>query len=132
MAKPAVPFTGRLVMPLGIAILALFFLALALFSWHEREQRWAAHLASQAELQRLAVTQSQQALKRQALMAAKTIAEDTDTLRLIRRIAKLAERDGLLSPGVIALRAQLAHDMAGYWTVLEEAGANQLHVHLSP
>jgi hypothetical protein len=30
------------------------------------------------------------------------------------------------------LRAQLRDDLSGSWRILEEAGANQLHVHLAP
>ena len=132
MAKPFVPLTGRLVMPFGILALALFFLTLALLSWHQREDRWAAQLAAQAELQRLAVLQSQQALKRQALMAAATLVEDDDTLRLVRRTAELARRDGLDSPLVRIFRARLEQDLSGFWKALQAAGANQLHLHLGP
>ncbi len=132
MAKPVLPLTGRLVMPFGILALALFFVALAMLSWYQREDRWAGQLAAQAELQRLAVLQSQQALKRQALMAAATVSEDDDTLRLIRRTAELVQRDGLHSPLVATFRARLEQDMSGFWTALQSAGANQLHVHLSP
>ncbi|UAW98448.1 PAS domain-containing protein [Halopseudomonas nanhaiensis] len=132
MAKPFVPLTGRLVMPFGILALAMFFLALALSGWHQREDRWAGQLAAQAELQRLAVLQSQQALKRQALMAAATLSEDEDTLRLVRRTAELAQREGLDSPRVATMRAALERDLSGFWNALQSSGANQLHLHLNP
>lgn len=132
MATPSLPLAGRLITPAGIFLLALFFLVLAFTGWQHRESQWTSHLAAQSEIQQLAVAQSQQALKRQALMAASSLAEDPDTLRLIRRIALVAQRDGLDNSDVIQLRAQLQQDLSGFWEALQRAGASQLHIHLSP
>lgn len=122
----------RLLHLAGVLLLGLCFIFLGWSDALKRERLWEQQLSSQSEMQRLAVQQSQQAVRRQALMAAQTLIEDRDTLRLIRRIAVLAARDGLRSKPLAVLRAQLATDLTGSWQVLQAAGANQLHVHLSP
>jgi PAS domain S-box-containing protein len=116
----------------GVILLALFFSFLAWSDRNQRDSLWQQQLHAQSEIQRMAVEQSQQALRRQALMAANSLAQDPDTLRLIRRIAVLNERNGLDDPVLHLLRAQLRDDLSGFWRILEEAGANQLHVHLAP
>lgn len=116
----------------GVILLALFF---AFLAWSDRGQRdtlWQQQLHAQSDIQRMAVEQSQQALQRQALLAANSLAEDPDTLRLIRRIALLHRRNGVDDPVLASLRAQLRDDLSGFWRILEEAGASQLHVHLAP
>ncbi|HDZ58307.1 MAG TPA: PAS domain S-box protein [Pseudomonas xinjiangensis] len=132
MARPSLRGAGRLIIPAAIIALAFFFLILALSGWQQRENQWAQQLAAQAEIQRLAIVQSQQALKRQALMAASTLVGDPDTLRLVRRMALISKRDGMTHPNLLGLRAQLLDDLSGYWSALQQAGANQLHIHLSP
>jgi PAS domain S-box-containing protein len=116
----------------GVILLALFFVFLAWSDRNQRDSLWQQQLHAQSEIQRMAVEQSQQAVRRQALMAANSLAEDPDTLRLIRRIALLKQRNGLDDPVLHRLRAQLRDDLSGSWRILEEAGANQLHVHLAP
>ncbi|GGC94068.1 PAS domain-containing protein [Halopseudomonas salina] len=116
----------------GVILLALFFSFLAWSDRNQRDSLWQQQLHAQSEIQRMAVEQSQQAVRRQALMAANSLTEDPDTLRLIRRIALLKERNGLDDPVLHLLRAQLRNDLSGFWRILEEAGANQLHVHLAP
>jgi PAS domain S-box-containing protein len=123
---------GRLIIPAGTLALALFFLLLASLGLHSREQQWQHRLDTQADIQRLAVVQSQQALKRQAQMAASTLASGPDSRRLIRRIATLADQNGLDDPQLQHLRAQLAADLDGVWDIYRAAGADQLHVHLAP
>ncbi|MFO7704311.1 MAG: PAS domain-containing protein [Halopseudomonas sp.] len=117
---------------LGVMLLALFF---AFLAWSDRNQRdtlWQQQLQAQSDIQRMAVVQSQQALQRQALLAANSLAEDPDNLRLIRRIALLQRRHGVADPLLASLRAQLREALSRSWRRLEEAGANQLHVHLAP
>lgn len=122
----------RLIIPAGTLALALFFLLLAVLGWQAREQQWQQQLSTQADIQRLAVAQSQQALRRHAQMASSTVAGDPDTRRLIRRIATLARQNGLNDPDLHRLRAQLGADLEGVWATYQSAGANQLQVHLSP
>lgn len=116
----------------GVILLALFFAFLAWSGQQQRDILWQEQLLAQSQIQRMAVQQSQQSLRRQALMAAHSLAEDPDTLRLIRRIALLYQRDGPDDPVLISLRAQLRQDLSGFWRILEDAGANQLHIHLAP
>ncbi|QIB50419.1 PAS domain-containing protein [Pseudomonas sp. OIL-1] len=116
----------------GAALLGLLFAFFAWSSQEKRDQSWDAQLATHSQMQRLAVQQSQQSLRRKALMAANSVSADPDTLRLIRRIKVLAERDGLDSQAVITLRAQLESDLRRFWVVLKESGADQLNIHLSP
>lgn len=123
---------GRLIIPAGTFALALVFPLLAVLGWHAREQQWQQQLSTQANMQRQAVLQSQQGLRRQAQMTSSALAGDPDTRRLIRRIATLAQRDGLHSPDLQRLRAQLLADLSGVWQIYQAAGADQLHVHLSP
>lgn len=116
----------------GVILLALFF---AFLAWSDRNQRdilWQQQLQAQSQILRAAVEQSQQTLQRQALMAARSLAEDPDTLRLIRRITELYQRDGLDDPRLIGLRSQLQKALSGPWRILEAAGANQLQIHLAP
>lgn len=123
---------GRFIIPAGTLALALFFLLLAVLGWHAREQQWQQQLGTQAAMQRQAVLQSQQGLRRQAEMTSHALAGDPDTRRLIRRIATLAQRDGLGGPDLQRLRAQLQADLSGVWQIYRSAGADQLHIHLSP
>lgn len=132
MAKSRTVIAGHVILCLGTLALALFFSFLAWWGWQQREQQWQQQLDMHSELQRLAVLQARAGLERQALLAANQVSENPDLLRLVRRIAVLAKRDGLDSDGVVLLRAQLQADLQGVWTVLTASGANQLHIHLAP
>lgn len=116
----------------GVILLALFFAFLAWSDLNQRDDLWQQQMRAQSDIQRIAVEQSQLALQRQALLAAHSLAEDPDTLRLIRRIASLQRSNGIDDPVLASLRAQLHDDLSGFWRILEDAGANQLHVHLAP
>ncbi|QJD59817.1 PAS domain-containing protein [Pseudomonas sp. gcc21] len=122
----------RLLRITGAVLLGLLFAFFAWSSQVKRDRSWETQLATYSQMQRLAVQQSQQSIRRKALMAANSVSADPDTRRLIRRIKVLAERDGLNSPAVITLRAQLESDLRRVWIVLKESGADQLNVHLSP
>lgn len=116
----------------GAILLGFFFLFLACSDQYKRQALWEQQLSNQSELQSLAVEQSQQALRRQALMVAQGLAQDPETLQLIRSISAIVARDGLESPDILPLRSQLARKLTGPWSLLQAAGANQLHIHLSP
>ncbi|PCD00517.1 PAS domain-containing protein [Halopseudomonas pelagia] len=116
----------------GALLLGAFFLFLGWSDLFKRQTLWEHQLSSQSNLQRLAVEQSQQSLKRQALIAAQSLSEDIETLALIRRISALASADGLAGAEVATLRGQLARKLSGPWSVLQSAGAVELHIHLSP
>lgn len=132
MLPKLLPHNERLLRITGAGLLGLLFAFFAWSSQVKREQSWETQLATHSQMQRLAVQQSQQSIRRKALMAATSISVDPDTLRLIRRIRLLAERDGLDSPTVIGLRAQLESDLQPVWVALKEAGVDQLSVQLSP
>ncbi|SDS58556.1 PAS domain S-box-containing protein [Halopseudomonas litoralis] len=122
----------RLLRIIGAALLGLLF---AFFAWSgqaKRDQAWEAQFATHAQMQRLAVQQSQHAIRRQALMAAQSVAADPDTQELIRQIERAVERDGIHSPALLSLRSQLQQSLGQVWRVLKESGADQLHIHLSP
>lgn len=116
---------------IGGFLLALLFIWLAWSGWQRQNEQWQAQLSAQSELQRVALLQSQHNLRQQALRAAQGLASDPDTLRLIRRIALLAERYGTDDAQLLLLRAQLEHDLQAYWKVLRQGGAHQLHIHLA-
>lgn len=116
----------------GSLLLALFFVYLAWSGWQQQQVQWQSQLQAQSDLQRVALLQSHHNLRQQALRAAQGLASDPDSLRLIRRIALLAERYGLDDPQLLLLRAQLQQDLQEYWRILHEGGAHQLHIHLAP
>lgn len=130
MASRFFPRNERLLHLAGGLLLGVFFVYLGWLDISKRDELWQQQLSSQATSQRLAVEQSRQALRRQALMAARGLVEDPDNLRLVRRIALLAQRDGMQSEGVDALRGQLMADLSSAWQALQEAGVAQLQVHL--
>ncbi|WP_150306144.1 PAS domain-containing protein [Pseudomonas saliphila] len=132
MLPKLLPHNERLLRITGAVLLGLLFAFFAWSSQVKREQSWETQLATHSQMQRLAVQQSQHAIRRQALMAAHSVAADPDTQRLIRRIKLLTEREGFNSPSVVSLRAQLESDLQRFWVVLKESGADQLSVQLSP
>ena len=132
MLRKLLPTNEYILRVTGAVLLGLLFAFFAWSSQVKRDQSWDAQLDTHSQMQRLAVQQSQQAIRRNALMAAQSVAADNDTQRLIRRIRVLAERDGLDDPTVQTLRAQLESDLRRFWNAFRDAGADQLHIHLSP
>ncbi|SDS63361.1 PAS domain S-box-containing protein [Halopseudomonas sabulinigri] len=131
MAKAPHIKAGPLVYLIGGIALGLFFLFLASSAWQQREQQWQEQLASQAEITRRSIEQSQVALRNQALMTARSLAEDPDTRRLIRRIKALSQAGPQNQGEILRLRAQLRRDFSGVWSILQRAGAQVLEVHLA-
>ncbi|MEH6491831.1 PAS domain-containing protein [Halopseudomonas sp.] len=131
MAKAPHIKAGPLIFLIGGFVLGLFFLFLASNAWQQREQLWQEQLASQAEITRRSIELSQAALRNQALMTARSLAEDPDTRRLIRRIAALSQAEPQNQAEILRLRAQLRGDLNGVWSILQRAGAQVLEVHLA-
>ncbi|MGB7387267.1 MAG: hypothetical protein WA929_06685, partial [Pseudomonas neustonica] len=119
MAKTQHTQTGRLVLLVGGVALGLFFLFLAVSAWQQREQQWQSQQANEAAIIQLSIAQSQLALRNQALMAARTLAEDPDTRRLIRRIKTLTVSQPDNRTDILRLRAQLRRDLNGVWSILQ-------------
>ena len=131
MAKIQHTRIGLLILLVGGLALGLFFLFLAASAWQQREQQWQSQQANEAAIIQLSIAQSQLALRNQALMAARTLAEDSDTRRLIRRIKTLTVSQPDNRTDILRLRAQLRRDLNGVWSILQRGGAQMLEVHLS-
>ena len=131
MAKIQHTRIGLLILLVGGFALGLFFLFLAASAWQQREQQWQSQQANEAAIIQLSIAQSQLALRNQALMAARTLAEDPDTRRLIRRIKTLTVSQPDNRTDILRLRAQLRRDLNGVWSILQRGGAQMLEVHLS-
>ncbi len=131
MAKAPHIKAGQLIFLIGGIALGLFFLFLASNAWQQREQQWQDQLAGQAEITRRSIEQSQVALRNQALMTARSLAEDPDTRRLLRRIKALSQIEPQNQPEIVRLRAQLRRDLNGVWSILQRAGAQVLEIHLA-
>ena len=131
MAKAPHIKAGPVIFVIGGIALGLFFLFLASSAWQQREQQWQDQLAGQAEMTLLSIEQSQVALRNQALMTARSLAQDPDTRRLIRRLNALSQDPIQHQPEILRLRAQLRRDLDGVWAILQRAGAQVLEVDLA-
>ncbi|SFL91964.1 PAS domain S-box-containing protein [Halopseudomonas pachastrellae] len=132
MTTPDHTRNGRLALPLGMLLLTLCFLYLGISAWREHDRTWQAQQYGRAEAALRDLQQEQQSLRLQARIAAFSLSEDPDTLRLLRRIAYLVRLHGLQDPEVKRLRSQLENDLSGFWQLLQQAGAKELQIHLAP
>ena len=132
MTTPEHTRNGRIALPLGMLLLTLCFLYLGISAWQERDRTWRAQQYGRAEAALRDLQQEQQSLRLQARIAAFSLSEDPDTLRLLRRISYLVRLHGLQDPEVARLRSQLQDDLGGFWQLLQQAGAKELQIHLAP
>ncbi|WVM90284.1 hypothetical protein UMZ34_08695 [Halopseudomonas pachastrellae] len=132
MTTPDHTRNGRLALPLGMLLLTLCFLYLGISAWREHDRTWQAQQYGRAAAALRDLQQEQQSLRLQARIAAFSLSEDPDTLRLLRRIAYLVRLHGLQDPEVKRLRSQLENDLSGFWQLLQQAGAKELQIHLAP
>lgn len=132
MTTPDHTRSGRLALPWGMLLLTLCFLYLGISAWQEHDQAWHNQQYRNIEYALHDLHQEQEALRLQARIAAFSLSEDPDTRRLLRRIHYLVRLYGLQDPEVARLRAQLMDDLTGLWRMLQEAGAKELQIHLTP
>ena len=132
MTTPEHTRNGRIALPLGMLLLTLCFLYLGISAWQERDRTWRTQQYGRAEAALRDLQQEQQSLRLQARIAAFSLSEDPDTLRLLRRISYLVRLHGLQDPEVARLRSQLQDDLGGFWQLLQQAGAKELQIHLAP
>ncbi|GGE34834.1 hypothetical protein GCM10007421_05770 [Halopseudomonas oceani] len=131
MATPKPLRNGRIALPLGIMLLALFFLFLASSAWQQRDEQWRTDLFIDARAELRALEHTQQAKRGEAQIAVYSLTEDPDTQRLVRRVDELIRQHGRAHPEVQRLRAQLIGDLDGFWELLKQAGARELQIHSS-
>ncbi|MAB24472.1 MAG: hypothetical protein CMK78_09005 [Pseudomonadales bacterium] len=132
MANPEQLKTGQIPLLIGGIAIGLLFVFLATSSWQQREQQWDRQQAMHAELTQRSIELSQIALGNQAMLAARSLAEEPGIRELLARIKALADNNQTDNQAEIQrLRGQLRTDLNRVWSVLQSGGAQMLEVHLA-
>jgi PAS domain S-box-containing protein len=118
----------RWIVGFGSLALALLFLALGSRALQESEALWQLQLASQSELQQLALQSTRQRQAAQALLLGETLAADAWVVELVRQAHALAPAD----PALASIRSQLYTRLVPRWRNLQPSHPFRLLVHLAP
>ena len=112
MANPEQLKTGQIPLLIGGIAIGLLFVFLATSSWQQREQQWDKQQAMHAELTQRSIELSQIALGNQAMLAARSLAEEPGIRELLARIKALADNNQTDNQAEIQhLRGQLRTDL---------------------
>lgn len=118
----------RWIVGFGSLALALLFFALGSRALQEREALWQLQLASQSELQQLALLSTRQRQAAQALLLGETLAADAWVVELVRQAHALERTD----PALASIRNQLYTRLVPRWRNLQPSHPFRLYVHLAP
>ena len=118
----------RWIVGFGSLALALLFLTLGSRALQEREALWQLQLASQSELQQLALLSTRQRQAAQAQLLGETLAADAWVVELVRQAHALEPAD----PALTSIRNQLYTRLVPRWRNLQPGHPFRLLVHLAP
>ena len=118
----------RWIVGFGSLALALLFLTLGSRALQEREALWQLQLASQSELQQLALLSTRQRQAAQAQLLGETLAADAWVVELVRQAHALEPAD----PALTSIRNQLYTRLVPRWRNLQPSHPFRLLVHLAP
>ena len=123
--------TIRAIVLFGSLGLTLLFVGLAWRALDERESLWQLQLASQSELQRMALLSTQQRQDAEALLLAETLAADAWLVELVRQAHELQQQGRAADhPTLQQIRNQLYTRLLPRWRILQDNHPFRLYVHL--